>query len=160
MRSVYHKLTIVNLYLIFHCKILHSYFTCHHLFDLLILLENKTDINDEEQVIVTMFISAKHGIKIQDVRAIAADAKLLSVAAPFLITLQKLNIVREVLNGFAGLQNCNKATKDAVLDFSYNLSLGNYSCNLLYANIIKISLVKYKFLPFFKKVTWMLLSKQ
>lgn len=125
MRLIYHKFIIVNLYLIFHCKILHIYFTCNQSLDEFILLENKTDINDEEKIIVTMFISTEHGIKIQDVRAIAADAKLLSVAAPFLITLQKLNIVREVLNGFAGLQNCNKATKDAVLDFSYNLSLGN-----------------------------------
>lgn len=29
------------------------------------------------------------------------------------------------MRDFEGLQNCDKPTRDAVLDFSYNLSIGN-----------------------------------
>lgn len=74
-----------------------------------------------------MFVSSEHGIRIQDIRPIDADSKLLTVSTPYIVVLNKLNIVREVMNDFNGLETCNKATKEAILDFSYNLSLGKVS---------------------------------
>ncbi|KAB0793767.1 hypothetical protein PPYR_13387 [Photinus pyralis] len=91
--------------------------------------ENKTavkrSLEDEDQVVITMFISTDHGIRIQDIKAIDAESKLIGLATPFMVVLSKHNIERVVMNDFNGLEKCNKATKEAILDFSYNLSLGN-----------------------------------
>ncbi|KAF5302514.1 hypothetical protein FQR65_LT00886 [Abscondita terminalis] len=85
----------------------------------------KRTLEDEEHIVITMFISFDHGIRIQDIRAIDAESKLIALATPYLIILNKVNIVREIMNDFSGLEVCNKVTKEAILDFSYNLSLGN-----------------------------------
>jgi intraflagellar transport protein 140 len=34
-------------------------------------------------------------------------------------------VERLIMRDFEGLQNCDKSTRDAILDFSYNLSTGN-----------------------------------
>lgn len=52
------------------------------------------------------------------------DAQLLALSVPYIVTLQKLNIVREVMSDFDGLEDCSKATKEAIIDFSYHLSIG------------------------------------
>ncbi|KAK4874572.1 hypothetical protein RN001_013932 [Aquatica leii] len=85
----------------------------------------KHTLEDEEHIVITMFISFDHGIRIQDIRAIDSESKLIALSTPYLIILNKVNIVREIMNDFSGLEVCNKATKEAILDFSYNLSLGN-----------------------------------
>ncbi|KAK5641268.1 hypothetical protein RI129_009815 [Pyrocoelia pectoralis] len=85
----------------------------------------KRTLEDEDQVIITMFVSTDHGIRIQDIKAIDPESKLLALATPCMIILNKNNIERVVMNDFNGLETCNKATKEAILDFSYNLSLGN-----------------------------------
>ncbi|GJQ73670.1 putative intraflagellar transport protein 140 [Trypoxylus dichotomus] len=86
---------------------------------------SSVDLENEDHVIVTLFISSECGIRIHDIKAIAPDAKLLALSTPYIVILKKLDIVREVMNDFIGLEHCNIATKEAVLEFSYNLSLGN-----------------------------------
>lgn len=81
-------------------------------------------LKDEDYVIITMFASIQHGISIQDVRASDADTKLLQVCTPYIVVLNKLQIVKLTMSDFVGLEKCNKSTRDAILDFSYNLSLG------------------------------------
>lgn len=71
-----------------------------------------------------MFVSSEHGINIQDIKSIDQDVKLLALATPYIVELKKLDIVREIMNDFVGLDNCSSEAKQAVLDFSYNLCLG------------------------------------
>lgn len=73
-----------------------------------------------------MFVSSENGIRIHDIKATDPEARLLACSTPYIVTLQKLSIVREVMSDFNGLEKCDKATRDAVLDFSYNLTLGKY----------------------------------
>ncbi|KAI4456192.1 hypothetical protein MML48_8g00010237 [Holotrichia oblita] len=86
---------------------------------------SSVDLENEDHVIATMFISPECGIRIHDIKAIASDARLLALCTPHIVILKKLDIVREIMNDFVGLENCSKTTKEAVLEFSYNLSLGN-----------------------------------
>ncbi|KAF5285788.1 hypothetical protein FQA39_LY04249 [Lamprigera yunnana] len=88
-------------------------------------ITSKLSLEDEELVVVTMFVSFDHGIRIQDIRSLDVEAKLLGLCTPYFIVLSKLDITREVMSDFSGLESCNKTTKQAILDFSYNLSLGN-----------------------------------
>lgn len=81
-------------------------------------------MDNEDHIIVTIFTSSECGIRIHDIKAIAPDARLLALSTPYIAILKKLDIIREVMNDFIGLEHCNKMTKDAVLEFSYNLSLG------------------------------------
>jgi intraflagellar transport protein 140 len=87
--------------------------------------DTKTLLKDEDHVVITMFVSTEHGIKMHDIKAVDVESRLLAVATPYIILLEKLVIIREVMSDFSGLENCSKATRDAVLNFSYNLSLGN-----------------------------------
>ncbi|CAH0563779.1 unnamed protein product [Brassicogethes aeneus] len=82
-------------------------------------------LKDEDHILITMFVSPDNAIKMHDVKPIDPESRLISVATPFIATLQKLSIVREVMGDFIGLESCDGVTKTAVLDFSYNLSLGN-----------------------------------
>lgn len=72
-----------------------------------------------------MFVSSEHGIRVQDLKPIPSESRLLGVCTPFIAILSKLTITREIMSDFSGLETCNKTTRSAVLDFSYNLSLGN-----------------------------------
>lgn len=82
-------------------------------------------MKNEEHIIVTLFISPGNGIRIHDIRAADQETRLIACATPHIVTLQKLSIVREVMSDFNGLEQCDSTTRDAVLEFSYNLSLGN-----------------------------------
>lgn len=88
--------------------------------------KEKGGMEDEDHIIVTMFVSSDGNIKIHDIKPLDLDGKLLGLFTPYVICLKKLCIVREVMNDFVGLEDCSKSTRDAVLDFSYNLSLGKY----------------------------------
>lgn len=81
--------------------------------------------SQRDRVIVTMFVSSEDGIKLHDVKPIERESRLLSVATPHIALLSKLSIVRETMSDFVGLNDTDKTTREAVLDFSYNLSLGN-----------------------------------
>ncbi|XP_018335270.1 intraflagellar transport protein 140 homolog [Agrilus planipennis] len=87
--------------------------------------ETKIDFENEDHLLLTFFVSSDHGIHIHDIRAIDSDARLLGVAAPFIALLENLIIVRKVMTDFNGLENCTSETKEAILDFSYNISHGN-----------------------------------
>lgn len=99
----------------------------------MLVLDETNGLRDEDHIIITMFVSTESGIRIQDIKATDPESRLLGVSTPYVILLKKLSIVRDLMTDFSGLENCNKATKDAVLDFSFNLALGNY--------VIKISLL-------------------
>lgn len=98
--------------------------SCAHTFMLKHFVIDSRSLKDCDHIIVTMFVSTEHGIRIQDIRATESNSKLLAVCTPHIVTLDKLTIVRHIMNDFAGLENCDKATREAVLDFSFNLSLG------------------------------------
>ncbi|KAJ8978265.1 hypothetical protein NQ317_012623 [Molorchus minor] len=87
--------------------------------------DEKKNLREEDHIVVTMFVSTENGLRIHDIRVADPDARLLACATPYVVMLQKLSIVREVMGDFGGLEKCDKNTRDAVLDFSYNLSLGN-----------------------------------
>ncbi|KAJ9573631.1 hypothetical protein L9F63_008972, partial [Diploptera punctata] len=100
---------------------------------------NKYEMIACEVVLVMFFVTAdSEQLLLQDVTPLQPDIynKLLSVHTPHFILLcrhspQQGNKVssgavqRLVMRDFEGLQNCDKATRDAVLDFSYNMSIGN-----------------------------------
>lgn len=87
--------------------------------------DDKKTLKDEDHIIVTMFISTEYGIKIHDIRAIDSEIRFLAVSTPYIVLLHKSQMQREIMNDFIGLENCDKITRDAVLDFSYNLTQGN-----------------------------------
>ncbi|XP_076275745.1 intraflagellar transport protein rempA isoform X2 [Rhynchophorus ferrugineus] len=104
-------------------------------------------LKDHEQIIVTMFILPENGIKLHDVKAVENDTRLLGVSIPYIVTLQKLSIIRDIMADFGGLEDCDKTTKDAVVDFSFNLSLGNMdaafkSIKLVQSQGVWVSLAK------------------
>lgn len=86
--------------------------------------EHKKSLQDEKHIVVSMFISSENGIKMHNLQPIDADSRLIEISTPYIIILEKLALVKEVLGDFAGLEKCDKNTKEAVLDFSYYLSLG------------------------------------
>ena len=64
--------------------------------------------------------------------------KLIAVEIPFLVTLESsdlndekeksgpgVKVVRNVMSDFVGLEESDKATRDAVIKFSFFLSIGN-----------------------------------
>lgn len=71
-----------------------------------------------------MFVSSEHGIRVQDIRPIDTNSKLVALCTPYIVTLDKHSIIRHVMHDFNGLENCDKNTREAVLNFSYNLSIG------------------------------------
>lgn len=87
---------------------------------------DKKNLKDEDHIIITMFVSTEHGIRIHDIRPVELETKLLACIAPFIISVQKLSMVRDVMNDFIGLEKCDSTTSNAVLDFSYHLSLGEF----------------------------------
>lgn len=86
-------------------------------------------IAEEDQIIVSIFITPDNKIKIHDVMGVEMDAQLLALSLPYVVTLQKLNIVRDIMSDFDGLEDCSQATKEAIIDFSYHLSIGKLVLN-------------------------------
>ncbi|XP_069684990.1 intraflagellar transport protein 140 homolog [Periplaneta americana] len=92
-----------------------------------------------EVMLVTFFATPEsEQLLLQDVTALQSGnhSRLLAVHTPHYRILRKHSqqqgsktssglVERLVMRDFEGLQNCDKATRDAVLDFSYNLSIGN-----------------------------------
>lgn len=92
------------------------------------LFTDKKSLEDDDHIIITMFVSSEYGIRMQDIKSVDNEARLIGVCTPFIIILKKLAIFKEVMSDFNGLESCNKETRKAVLDFSYNLSLGICNC--------------------------------
>ncbi|XP_049817321.1 intraflagellar transport protein 140 homolog isoform X2 [Aethina tumida] len=96
-------------------------------------------LKDEDHVLITMFISSENSLKMHDIKALEPETQLLAVSTPYIALLQKLSIVRETMGDFVGLENCDNATRHAVLDFSYNLSLGNMDAAFKSIKLVKSS---------------------
>ncbi|XP_021936986.1 intraflagellar transport protein 140 homolog isoform X3 [Zootermopsis nevadensis] len=94
---------------------------------------------EAEVVLVTFFATpdSEH-LLLQDVTPLQSGkhSHLLAVHIPYYLLLRKHSqqqtgksssgmVERFIMKDFEGLQNCDKQTRDAVLDFSYNLSVGN-----------------------------------
>lgn len=84
-----------------------------------------SDLKNEDQILITMFISSDHGILVQDIKPTPTDTRLLAVSTPHIAMLHKQTIRKQTMTDFVGLESCNKTTRAAILDFSYNLSFGN-----------------------------------
>ena len=80
-----------------------------------------------------MFVSADHGIVIQDVRPVQDDnCRLLGVQSPHIIILDselslssESKIARLLMKDFEELGSCDPSTKKAILDFCFYLSIAN-----------------------------------
>ncbi|KAK7788798.1 hypothetical protein R5R35_010909 [Gryllus longicercus] len=86
----------------------------------------------QEVLLVTIFTTPEQGIILQDIFPMSSDfTKLLGVHTPHYLLLKKpsqtsaTNSEKLIMRDFEGLQTCDKSTRDAVLHFSYNLSIGN-----------------------------------
>ncbi|KAE8751558.1 hypothetical protein FOCC_FOCC001805 [Frankliniella occidentalis] len=90
-------------------------------------------IQEAEVVVITLLSSPDHDVLIQDVLPLAdCHSGLLGLHVPFYILLRKSQdwklqspVERVLLRDFEGLADCDKGTKEAIINFSYHLSLGN-----------------------------------
>ncbi|KAJ1532231.1 hypothetical protein ONE63_000848 [Megalurothrips usitatus] len=90
-------------------------------------------IQEAEVVVATLLSSPEHDMLIQDVFPFADHhSGLLGLHVPYYVLLRKSQdwklqapIERVLLRDFEGLADCDKATRDAIISFSYHLSLGN-----------------------------------
>ncbi|XP_015590632.1 intraflagellar transport protein 140 homolog [Cephus cinctus] len=84
-------------------------------------------------VLVSLFATPDHGIVIQDVRSIKDEnCRLLGVQSPYIIILNseiiqtsESKVVRLLMRDFEELGVCDTATKKAILDFSFYISIAN-----------------------------------
>ncbi|XP_068236628.1 intraflagellar transport protein 140 homolog isoform X1 [Palaemon carinicauda] len=86
-------------------------------------------------MLVSLFVSADHGTIVQDVFPLSPTySRLLGVQVPFFYLLkthdadlknEKSAVTQKVMRDFVGLESCDKPTKDAMLNFSFFLSIGN-----------------------------------
>ncbi|XP_034252751.1 intraflagellar transport protein 140 homolog [Thrips palmi] len=90
-------------------------------------------IQEAEVVVTTLLSSPEHDVLIQDVFPLAEyHSGLLGLHVPYYILLRKTQdwkvqapVERALLRDFEGLADCDKATREAIISFSYHLSLGN-----------------------------------
>ncbi|MEW5317550.1 MAG: hypothetical protein WDW38_008838 [Sanguina aurantia] len=86
-----------------------------------------------------LFVSGDNGILLQEYQHLSPGTSgVVGLAAPFLLLHKKSavapaggaapftsNVTRLLMQGFAGMQDADAPTKRALLDFSYNLAMGN-----------------------------------
>lgn len=80
-----------------------------------------------------MFVTPDHGIVIHDVRSVKDEnCRLLGVQSPYIIILNseitlenESKVVRLTMRDFEEFDICDSATKKAILDFSFYLSMAN-----------------------------------
>lgn len=95
--------------------------------------ENIGGPRDSAVALVTVFVSAEHGIVVQDIREMSdPDCRLLSAESPCVTVLNGKTwstgtdrVNRLPMRDFEELVNCDGPTKAAILDFSYHLSVAN-----------------------------------
>nr|CAD7423412.1 unnamed protein product [Timema monikensis] len=94
----------------------------------------KTQGQEGEVVLVTFFTCPEVGLIVQDVQSLPENHhKLLGVCTPHYLLLSKPSsqlpkvglVKRMAMRDFEGLESCDKATREAVLNFSYNMTTGN-----------------------------------
>ena len=83
--------------------------------------------------LVSLFVHEDHGVVVHDSQNTSDKLiKLIAVEIPFLVTLVTAledkgpgaKVERNVMSDFVGLEDSDKATKDAVIRFSFYLSIG------------------------------------
>ena len=83
--------------------------------------------------LVSLFVHEDHGVVVHDSQNTSDKLiKLIAVEIPFLVTLVTAledkgpgaKVERNVMSDFVGLEESDKATKDAVIRFSFYLSIG------------------------------------
>ncbi|XP_037074398.1 intraflagellar transport protein 140 homolog isoform X2 [Pollicipes pollicipes] len=102
------------------------------------LLLNKTSSAQvrlqSELLIVSMFSTSESGVVVQDWVPLGEQhSHVVGVAVPYFYLLLKLDslildadkISTHVMRDFQGLENADKPTKQAMMEFSYHLSVGN-----------------------------------
>ncbi|KOC69370.1 Intraflagellar transport protein 140 like protein [Habropoda laboriosa] len=95
--------------------------------------ENEYDVSKVSVVLVSVFATSDHGIVVQDIKPIKDEnCRVLGVHAPYIIILnsekvaERMSKVRKLLmRDFEELGECDVATKKAVLDFSFHISVAN-----------------------------------
>ncbi|KAJ8664480.1 hypothetical protein QAD02_006142 [Eretmocerus hayati] len=78
-------------------------------------------------ILATLFVSPEHGLVVQEVRGLRDDnCRLLGVRSPQLLLLESGKISRLLMRDFEELgADCEPATKRAVLDFCFYISIAN-----------------------------------
>lgn len=82
--------------------------------------------------LISLFLHEDLGVVVHGSQ-VASDglSKLVAVEIPFLVTLEtgatddSMKVIRNVMSDFVGLEESDKATRDAVIKFSFYLSIGN-----------------------------------
>lgn len=92
---------------------------------------NEEILLQQKPSLISLFVHEDLGVVIHGSQP-ASDGlcKLTSVEIPFLVTLEsnsedKMEVKRNVMSDFVGLEESDKATRDAVIKFSFYLSIGN-----------------------------------
>ncbi len=80
--------------------------------------------------LISLFVHEDLGVVIHGSQPASENlSKLVAVEIPFLITLElkedSMKVIRNVMSDFVGLEESDKATRDAVIKFSFYLSIGN-----------------------------------
>uniref|UniRef100_A0A671RDE2 Intraflagellar transport protein 140 homolog n=1 Tax=Sinocyclocheilus anshuiensis TaxID=1608454 RepID=A0A671RDE2_9TELE len=94
---------------------------------------SQSQIEKEDVLVVTFFVTQEHGLLLQDSQP--KPATLLSLlggdqvvstpsAAPQVPSSPQM-VVRRALRDFVGLESCEKQTRDAMLNFSFYLTIGD-----------------------------------
>ncbi|CAL4114854.1 unnamed protein product, partial [Meganyctiphanes norvegica] len=100
------------------------------------LLSSKNIKDDKPAVVlVSVFVSGDHGIIVQDYFSLSPTySRLLGVQVPFFYLLNTHDgqkkadsslVTQKVMRDFVGLENCDKTTREAMLNFSFYLAIGN-----------------------------------
>lgn len=92
-----------------------------------------------ESMVVSFFTTSEQGLLIQDYFNLnESNFLLLGIQVPYYILLQKSQVpevnlsignspvvVKQTMKDFIGLEECDKVTRDAIMSFSYFLTVGN-----------------------------------
>ena len=91
--------------------------------------------SSQKPSLVSLFVHEDHGVVVHDSQNSSDKLiKLIAVEIPFLVTLVTdsmevkgpgAKVERNVMSDFVGLEDSDQATKDAVIKFSFYLSIGN-----------------------------------
>ena len=91
--------------------------------------------SSQKPSLVSLFVHEDHGVVVHDSQNSSDQLiKLIAVEIPFLVTLvtdamevkgSGAKVERNVMSDFVGLEDSDQATKDAVIKFSFYLSIGN-----------------------------------
>uniref|UniRef100_A0A671RDR8 Intraflagellar transport protein 140 homolog n=1 Tax=Sinocyclocheilus anshuiensis TaxID=1608454 RepID=A0A671RDR8_9TELE len=86
---------------------------------------------EKDVLVVTFFVTQEHGLLLQDSQPKPATLlSLLALDTPYYYYICKVPsspqmVVRRALRDFVGLESCEKQTRDAMLNFSFYLTIGD-----------------------------------